>query len=158
MDIDWSKLIVGSTVVAIRDVPCPIQQTETQFFKDKLYKIVEADDDTITLDYSCETNSKPSLSKFSRKQGQRFDFIGDWFEPAFVFLQIIKAAVLLSVSTDKVILHTDLPCPFTKEYLPSQPKLSVSFEATYDTGIEYVRQNFSIEPEVINTRHIGDCR
>lgn len=67
-------------------------------------------------------------------------------------MKINKALVLLSSVCDKVILETELPCPYVQAFLPSQPPLSVSFDATYDTGIDYVRKHFGIEPEVINTR------
>lgn len=68
-------------------------------------------------------------------------------------INIIKATVLLTNATDEVFIKTDLPCPFVIGALPSQPPLDLHFKATYDTGIEYVRKNFKIEPEVINQRN-----
>jgi len=67
-------------------------------------------------------------------------------------MKFTKATVLLTSGPDKVILETVLPCPFVPDYLPSQPPLSFTFDATYDTGAEYVKKWFSITPEVINTR------
>ena len=67
-------------------------------------------------------------------------------------LAIVKAMVLLTTACDKVFLYTDFPCPYVQAFLPSQQPLMVSFDATYDTGIEYVRKNFNMEPEVVNTR------
>ena len=69
-----------------------------------------------------------------------------------VNIEIISAFVLLTDGADIVYLETKFPCPFVKEALPSQPKLSIQFCATYDTGIDYVRNNFGIEPGVRNTR------
>lgn len=63
-----------------------------------------------------------------------------------------KAIVILSSMCDKVYIKTELPCPFVKNFLPSQPPLDIHFDATYDTGVQYVRDNFGIEPEVIDTR------
>lgn len=67
-------------------------------------------------------------------------------------MKITKAMVLLTSACDKVFLYTDFPCPYVRAFLPSQEPLMVSFDATYDTGIEYVRKNFGIEPEIVNTR------
>jgi hypothetical protein len=67
-------------------------------------------------------------------------------------MKITKAMVLLTSGADKIMLETDYPCPFVKEFLPSQQPLSFTFDATYDTGAEYVKDNFGITPEVINTR------
>jgi hypothetical protein len=68
-------------------------------------------------------------------------------------LMIKGATVLLTCGPDKIILQTDLPCPYAPGYMPKQPPLSVSFDATYDTGVEYVIEVFGIDhPEVINTR------
>lgn len=68
-------------------------------------------------------------------------------------LGIRKAMVLLTDATDKVFLYTDFPCPYVKAFLPSQEPLMVSFDATYNTGIEYVKNNFGLDPEVVNARH-----
>lgn len=67
-------------------------------------------------------------------------------------ISIKKVMVLLSSSADKVILETELPCPYAKAYLPGQPPLDLKFETSYDTGIQYVRDNFGLEPDVVNVR------
>jgi hypothetical protein len=68
-------------------------------------------------------------------------------------MKILKAMVILSTAADKIMLETDMPCPYVVEFMPGQQPLSLSFDATYDKGVEYVRNNFGIEPEVINTRY-----
>lgn len=68
-----------------------------------------------------------------------------------ITLNILKATVLLTNGTDKVDLLTDMPCPFVKEAVPSQPPLSVSFDVTCDKGIEYCR-SLGLEPKVIDAR------
>lgn len=68
-------------------------------------------------------------------------------------MKIISATVLLTRSgPDRVILETDFPCPFVPTFLPSQPPLDMSFDATCDTGVDYVRKNFNMEPTIIDTR------
>ena len=63
-------------------------------------------------------------------------------------IKITKATVLLHSSTaDMIFLETELP--------PHMPKVSkqspsLKFEAEAGTGVEYVRKNFGIEPEVIH--------
>lgn len=64
-------------------------------------------------------------------------------------MNIMKATVILRNTTDKIFLTTDLPSALPKV---TQDNLCVSFEAEYDTGIEYVRKEFNIEPEVISNR------
>lgn len=59
---------------------------------------------------------------------------------------------MLTRMTDEVFLRTDFPCPFVPGAIPSQPPLDLHFKATYDTGVEYVRKNFGLEPEIINSR------
>lgn len=62
-------------------------------------------------------------------------------------IKIKKAVVLLQGgSADMVFLDTELP--------PHMPKVSnqspsLKFEVEAGKGIEYVRENFGIEPEVI---------
>ena len=68
-------------------------------------------------------------------------------------LEIVEAKVILTKGTDKVFLQTKLPCPFTKDGLPSQPDLYVTFDATYDTGIDYCINHLGITPtKIIDTR------
>lgn len=68
-------------------------------------------------------------------------------------MNIKKATVLLTDATDKVFIYTDMPCPYVVAFLPSQEPLILNFDCTYDTGIEYVKTNFKIEPEVVDVRH-----
>lgn len=66
-------------------------------------------------------------------------------------MKINKATVLIGkYRADLVILHTDFPCPFVKEFCPQQENLGLQFETTKGNGAEYVRKNFGIEPEVID--------
>ena len=67
-------------------------------------------------------------------------------------ISFTKATVLLSEVMDVILLDTDLPCTFVKEFLPSQPNAQFELKATYNTGIQYCRDHLGIEPEVINTR------
>lgn len=66
-------------------------------------------------------------------------------------MKIIKATVLLRDCTDSIFIEMDAPSPI----VPYQEKenLSLNFEATYDTGIDYVRKHFNFEPRVVNSRH-----
>jgi hypothetical protein len=68
-------------------------------------------------------------------------------------INISKITVQLTNATDKVYVKTDLPCPFVKDAIPSQPPLDFYFDTTRDTGIEYVKKVFGIEPEIINSRY-----
>lgn len=68
-------------------------------------------------------------------------------------MKFTKALVILSSVADKVMLETDLPCPYVVGFMPNQQPLTMSFDVTYDKGIEYVRGHFDLEPEVINTRY-----
>ena len=66
-----------------------------------------------------------------------------------VTLEITHALVLLTEGTDTVYLNTTLPSATPK--VAEQP-LHLQFQAEYDTGAEYVRQHFHVEPEVIDAR------
>lgn len=68
-------------------------------------------------------------------------------------MKLTKAMVILSSACDKVIVETELPCPFVVAFAPNQQPLSLMFDATYDTGVQYVRDNFGLEPEIVNTRY-----
>ena len=62
-------------------------------------------------------------------------------------IQFITATVLLSDGADKVLLYfKGLPSPTPKIDTGS---LSVDFVAEKDTGVDYVRKNFGIEPKII---------
>ena len=67
------------------------------------------------------------------------------------FLSIVKATVVLTDATDHVTLFTKSPCPFVATSGTIQP-LTLDFKATHDTGADYVRNVFGIEPEIINIR------
>jgi hypothetical protein len=67
-------------------------------------------------------------------------------------IKIKSATVLLTLGTDKVILNTEMPCPFVKEALPSQPCLTLTFDATYNTGVDYCKNQFNIVPNIIDVR------
>lgn len=60
--------------------------------------------------------------------------------------------VLLTNTMDTVIIATDLPCQMPPALFPDQPPLDLMFYAPADGGVEYVRQVFHMEPEVINVR------
>jgi hypothetical protein len=64
-------------------------------------------------------------------------------------IKIIRVTVVLRDATDIIYVHTDLPSP-VPNVSPEAP--SLSFVAQYDTGVAYVRTNFGVEPEVINSR------
>jgi hypothetical protein len=66
--------------------------------------------------------------------------------------RIDSAMVLLTDGPDKIFLQTDFPCPYVKDFMPEQTPLSISFETTYDKGVEYIRANFNIEPKVTDCR------
>lgn len=66
---------------------------------------------------------------------------------------IEKITILLTEGPDKVILHTDFPCPYVYEALPSQQPMIASFDCSGDTAQQYVEKNFpNIPVEVINIR------
>jgi hypothetical protein len=66
---------------------------------------------------------------------------------------VVKSAVVhITNGPDKVSLETELPCPYCEEYLPSQPALELTFDATFDTGVDYCRRFLGIEPEVVDLR------
>lgn len=70
-----------------------------------------------------------------------------------VQIEVDSATVLLQRNgTDIVFLKTSLPCPFPEEAISSQPSLQMKFDTTQGTGIKYVKDNFGIEPEVIDAR------
>jgi hypothetical protein len=60
-------------------------------------------------------------------------------------VKITKASVLTGQGPDRIFLTTDLPPPFPAYGDP----LMIQFECMAGTGIEYVRVNFDLDPEVI---------
>ena len=67
-------------------------------------------------------------------------------------IEIVGAQVLLGRGSDKISLLTKLPCPYTLEGSPSQELLSLDFDASRDTGVEYCLEHLKIKPEVIDVR------
>lgn len=62
-----------------------------------------------------------------------------------------RVTVVINDGADHVIVHC-------KNFPSSIPKvcddpLDFTFRAEYDTGAEYVRKNFKIEPEITGVRH-----
>lgn len=66
-------------------------------------------------------------------------------------LSITKAMVIVNSGADEVCLETTAPSPYAEAFDPKQHPLTVTFKATKGTGADYVRENFGIEPEVIDT-------
>ena len=63
-------------------------------------------------------------------------------------MKINKITVLIrGWVTDFVSIQTTLPSPFSKEV--SSGFLVMKFETQKGKGVQYVRDNFNIEPEVI---------
>ena len=62
-------------------------------------------------------------------------------------LNIKKISVLINFQfADVVQVYTDMPSPFPNY----KGCLSFSFQTDQGTGVEYVRDNFGVDPEVIN--------
>jgi len=56
---------------------------------------------------------------------------------------------MLTNSTDRITIHTDLPSPYPAEITTDD--LMIDFQTTKGKGVEYVRKHFGIEPEIIDT-------
>lgn len=68
-------------------------------------------------------------------------------------MKALKALVQLTEGADHITIWVDLPDPFVfKDSRMSKTTLSVNFQAGADCGIDYVKQNFNLVPEVINRR------
>lgn len=65
-------------------------------------------------------------------------------------LTVLKAVVLLRPGTDEVCLTVDKPSPFPPEV--TEDPLHMSFEVQANHGVDYCREHFGIDPEIINTR------
>lgn len=63
-------------------------------------------------------------------------------------MDIENITILVGRGADHITLHTNLPCPFTKEGDPTQQSLQLDFKATKGTGEAYVIENFGITPIV----------
>jgi len=62
-------------------------------------------------------------------------------------LEITKVKVLITNGTDKVLIKTTLPPPYPP--CISDGPLTISFDVTKGKGIQYVKDNFQLEPEVV---------
>ena len=60
---------------------------------------------------------------------------------------ITKIEVLLTDSSDKVFVYTDMNSPFPN-WLPDY-ELKMSFECARNYGIQYVYENFKINPKLL---------
>ncbi len=67
-----------------------------------------------------------------------------------MILEIVNIEILLTDSTDKVFVYTDMSSPFPNWLLDYE--LKMSFECARNYGVQYVRENFNIEPKVTNIR------
>lgn len=58
-----------------------------------------------------------------------------------------KISIINTGGTDKIILQTNLPSPFSMEFDDSD--LSMEFDTTNGKGIEFVKSHFGIFPNLI---------
>lgn len=63
-------------------------------------------------------------------------------------IHIKKIVVLITDGTDKVSIHTNMPSPYPPEV--SNQDLMIDFDTKKGIGVDYVREHFGIEPEVID--------
>ena len=73
-------------------------------------------------------------------------------------IEIEKIVVLLTDTPDEIFIHTN-KCGFTRPF-PAFPEqtLTLKFECAQNHGIQYVRDNFDVEPEVIeNAKNHRGC-
>lgn len=84
-----------------------------------------------------------------KKEGKRLPIPKEWSN------LINKAEVLLQDRDqnqhDYIFLTLDLPNPLHID-VKRQPDLYIKIETLRDEGIDYVRNNFYMEPEIINVR------
>jgi hypothetical protein len=65
-------------------------------------------------------------------------------------IDIQKITVMIrDIGTDQITINTNMSNPFPSEI--SDSNLVLEFEAPKGTGIDYVRNNFNIEPDIIDT-------
>jgi len=62
--------------------------------------------------------------------------------------EIVRAVVLTRSGTDIIHLDTTFPAPFPPDVDPTS--LRLQFETRKGDGVEYVKNNFFVEPEVID--------
>ena len=64
-------------------------------------------------------------------------------------IEIKNIRVQITDSTDRVTIYTYLPSPFPPEI--TKADLEIDFHVAKGSGIEYVREHFGVDPEVIDT-------
>ena len=67
-------------------------------------------------------------------------------------LKIESVAVYLTAGADKIVVKTNLPCPYGKKYDQAQNALELDFQASYNTGYEYCKRVFGVTPRLFNIR------
>lgn len=68
-------------------------------------------------------------------------------------IEITSIIIMATNGQDEVELKTKLPCQYGKEFVPSQPELSLTFKCPSSTAIKYVSDNFpNIPYRTINVR------
>lgn len=65
-------------------------------------------------------------------------------------IYIKKIVVMLTNGTDRVSIYTDLPNPYPSEV--SDEDLVIDFRTKINSGVDYVREHFDYEPEMLNVR------
>ena len=65
-------------------------------------------------------------------------------------IYIKKIVVMLTDGTDRVSIYTDLPSPYPVEV--SDKDLVIEFQTKINSGVDYVREHFDYEPEILNVR------
>ncbi|MCK4665544.1 hypothetical protein KAU33_02270 [Candidatus Dependentiae bacterium] len=56
--------------------------------------------------------------------------------------------VMIIDGTDRVSIYTDLPSPYPAEI--STDDLEIDFQTRKGSGVDYVREHFGIEPEILD--------
>lgn len=65
-------------------------------------------------------------------------------------IYIKKIVVMLTNGTDKVSIFTDLPSPYPAAV--SDQDLVLEFQTKVNSGVDYVKEHFGCEPEILNIR------
>ena len=63
-------------------------------------------------------------------------------------IHIKKIVVMITDGTDRVTIHTDLPCPYPP--VISTDDLMIDFATSKGRGVDYVREHFGMEPEILD--------
>lgn len=133
-----SKFKVGDIVSSVETVGC------------NLYKILVIRD--TTCDLQLVTLNGKELTDATGDIFINIDMdILRFVSSSLPTLSISKATVLLGNGTDLIILTTNLPSPMP--CIDSSPA-KLELRTQKDCGIDYVRKNFGIEPEVLNDRRV----